>query len=338
MLIARKFFKNHHLCVSETKSKIMTYDSTTGKTLFPGSVEIPSLTLEAVCSFKYLGIPLNFTPRNFFKDFNQQVRTRAQHYLSSVLSLAKTGPDRSTLAHTLWCRCALPSILYGTEIMPLTDSTIAEVERCNTVVGKFILQIPRSSANTAAYIDAGLQPISYLIAEKVLMYASSIMSKSSSYWPKIAMKVNLADGSLSPYTRYLLKWKGATGSFGLPPKQIKSSIKRSAINSVLDQNKTTCTSTFAMNSPSPHTSKSWFRTKSWVTDSGISKIISQFRVCNSGLGNRIPAKNGQFYKLCPLCIKNSVTALNNEVRFIINLRIHFKCFPLKYLGPHADWL
>ena len=322
MMITRKFFKNHHLSISETKSKIMTHDASTGETSFPSSSDLPPLNLEAVCSFKYLGIPLNSSPRNLFKDFNLQVRKRANNYLSSVLSLVRAGPDRSTLAYTLWTSCALPSILYGTEVMPLTDCTIAEVERCNTMVGKFILQVPRSSADTAAYIDAGLRPIWSLIAEKVILYASSTMSQPSSYWPKIAMSVNLADGPQSPYTRYLLKWKGATGCFGLPPKQIKSAIKRTAITSVLDQQRSTSTSTFAMTGPSSSSFNSWFKTKSWVTDSGSSKIIAQFRICNSGLGNRGPANNGQFYKLCPLCLKSGTTALNNEVGLYLKIILH----------------
>ena len=57
----------------------------------------------------------------------------------------------------------------------------------------------------------------------------------------------------------------------------------------------------------------WFKPKPWVSDSGVSRIISAFRICNSGLGNRGPAKNGQFYKLCPLCSNVGITALNNEV-------------------------
>ena len=146
------------------------------------------------------------------------------------------------------------------------------------------------------------------------------------------MSVNLADGPQSPYTRYLLKWKGATGCFGLPPKQIKSAIKRTAITSVLDQQRSTSTSTFAMTGPSSSSFNSWFKTKSWVTDSGSSKIIAQFRICNSGLGNRGPANNGQFYKLCPLCLKTGTTALNNEVGLYLKIILH----NLKFLGPYAN--
>ena len=318
MEITRDFFTNHKLEISEKKSKIFNHDCATGKTTFQSSHLQTPLHLENVMAFKYLGFPLNCSPHNFLKDFNEQVKRRAQNYLVSVLSLVRSGPDRSALAYTLWCRCALPSILYGTEIMPLTQATISEVEKCQHAVGRFILQLPRGSANCSSFLDAGLKPVWSHIAEKVILYSQSLMSRPSSYWAKIAMDENLTLGNKSPYTRYLLKWKTATDCFGLPPKQIRAAVKRSAILDVFRQQRQTSTSCFAMNEPASSSSNSWFRPKLWVTDSSSSKIIAQFRSCNLQLGNRGPAKNGQFYKLCPLCTRAGTSALNNEV--IINYK------------------
>ena len=312
----RRFFSRHKLDISETKSKILSFDAAIGKVSFEAQDQ-PPLLFDQVLVFKYLGILVNCTPYNLFKSFNDQVKKRARNYLtSSVLSLVRSGPNRSDLAYSLWTNCALPSILYGAEIIPLTKESICEIERCNTVVGKFILGIPRSSANVSVYIDAGLRPIPAVIAEKVLLYASSIMSKPVSYWPKKAMIENLSMGSQSPYTRYLTNWKVDTSCERLVPKHIRSSIRNSSIIDILDQQRAVCTTTFAMVNPraGPSFSKtSWFKPKSWVSDSGFSQIFASFRACNSGLGNRGPAKNGLFYKLCPLCAQTGDIALNNEV-------------------------
>ena len=144
----------------------MTHDAATGKTTFQGSSTLSPVILEQVLNFKYLGVPLGCSPISLFKSFNDQVKKKARNYLSSVLSLVKTGPDRSDMAYTLWSTCALPSILYGAEVLPLLQSTILEVERCQTIVGKFILQLPTNSANVSSHIDAGLKPVWSVIAEK----------------------------------------------------------------------------------------------------------------------------------------------------------------------------
>ena len=149
------FFKRHKLDISQKKSKILSYNAATDQISFDFA-GFQSVCLDQVLVFKYLGIPINCTPYNFFKSFNDQVRKKAKAYLYSVLSLVRSSPDRADLAYSLWTCCALPSILYGAEIIPLIQETIKEVERCNTRVGKFILGIPRSSADVAAYVDAGL--------------------------------------------------------------------------------------------------------------------------------------------------------------------------------------
>lgn len=312
MNITRTFFINHKLELSEKKSKIMNHKAATGTITFSGLNTGP-ITLEMVLAFKYLGVPVCCSPHSLFRNYNDQVKKRAQTYLSSVLSLVKTGPDRADLAYTLWVCCALPAILYGSEIIPLTLATISEIERCQSQVGKFILQIPRSSASVASNIDAGLKPVWSVIAERVLSYACHTMKKSPVFWPKIAMDVNLASGSKSSYTRYLLKWKSATDTSLLDIKLIKKAVTRAAISDVIKQQQEHSTTTFAMSPPNLSTRAKWFQPKAWVSDSCRTKIISVFRACNSGLGNRGPTKDGRFFSLCPLCSSVGINALNNEV-------------------------
>ena len=310
MDITRTFFKSHKLVLSETKSKVLNYNAETGQTTFDGDHHSP-LTLESVLHFKYLGVRMSCSPYNMFKAFNDQVREKSRTYMTSVLSLVKTGPDQASLAHTLWTLCGLPSILHGCEVIPITQGTIDEVERCQKLVGKFMLQIPRSSADVSCNLDAGLKPIWAVLAEKVLLYVNKLLSKPNSYWPRIALTDHITLGSKSPYVRYLLKWKTATNSFGLDPKQIRNNINSTAISCIRAEQRKTCVTTFAMNCPVP--SSRWFKPKPWVNDSCSSKIIAQYRACNTGLGNRGPAKDGNTYKLCPLCARNGITILNNEV-------------------------
>ena len=319
--ITRTYFHSHKLQISSKKTKIITFDASTGKTNFNGTNSLSPISFDAVLSFKYLGIPLSSSPYNLFKSFNEQVKQKASNYVASVLSLVRSGPDRSKLAHTLWTQVALPSILYGSNIIPLTQATISDVERCQSLVGKFILQLPRNTSNSCSYLDAGLKPIWSVISHNVLTYSYSVMHKPSSYWPKIALQEQISCGTKSAYTRYLLKWKTATNSFNLNPKQIKTAVDNSAKLQILRDQQSTCSSTFAMNGPAFSSKCDWFIPKPWVNDSYSSQLLAEFRACNSGLGNRAPTKNGLFFKLCPLCSKVGLKAINNEVK---NYMIHFK--------------
>ena len=90
----------------------MSYDANTGQTTFHGSSDLPSISLENVISFKYLGVPVSSSPRSLFKNYNEQVKRKARAYLASVISLVKTGPDRSEMAHMLWSRIGPPYPLW----------------------------------------------------------------------------------------------------------------------------------------------------------------------------------------------------------------------------------
>ena len=321
--ITRTYFSHHHLMLSESKSKTMLFDASSGKITFTQTETMPELTLEKVLLFKYLGIPLSVSPYGLFKSFNDQARRKAQTYLHGVLSLVRTGPDRSELAHTLWTQCALPSILYGCEIIPMTQGTINEISRSQALVGKFILQLPRNSTNVCSALDAGLKPVWSCIAEKTLLYAHDVMLKKPSYWARMAMTENIALGSKSPYLQQLLKWKKLVSSFGQPRSKIKDSVHTAAVVSVLKEQQALCVSMFAMNGPSVCSKTPWFRPKRWVCDSPFSQIFAQFRACNAGLGNRGPTKDGNFFKLCPLCKNKGILALNNEVT--LPHKIHSDC-------------
>ena len=260
---------------------------------------------------------MNCAPYSIFKSFNEQVRQRAQSYLYRVLSLVKTGPKQSDLAYSLWNQVALPSILYGTEVMPITKETLNVVESCQNTIGKFILQIPRSSANASCYVDAGLRPVWSLIAERTLQYAHRTMRKPQTSWAKIAMNECIMMGDEIPYTRHLMNWKTMAGAFGISGKKIKDTVRKAAIKDVVRLFNKTKVTTFAMSLPGSKLNP-WFRPKSWVSDNGLSKTYSEFRSCNAGLGNRGPALDGNHYKLCPLCLRTYQKALNNEV-IVVNI-------------------
>ena len=171
MRITRRYFLTHKMDLSTSKTKVLVHDASEGKMIFDGDDVLEDIHLDQVICLKYLGIPINCAPYSLFKNFNEQVCSRARNYAYRVISLVRGGPNRAHLAYSLWNQVALPSILYGTEVIPVTKETISKLDKCQSIVGKFILQIPHSSAQVSSYIDAGLQPIRSIIANRVLTYA-----------------------------------------------------------------------------------------------------------------------------------------------------------------------
>ena len=255
-------------------------------------------------------------PYRFFRCHNEHMKKTAFKYMQSVLSLVKTGPDRASLAYTLWVNCALPAILYGCEVIPVTKDTLEVIERCQSRIGKFILQIPSSSSNAAVHIDAGLRPVWAVLAEKVVGYASTLLDKPNDYWARLALVENINMGSRSSYTTYLNKWKDIGNGYGVDLRLIKKNVRSAAINGALRLQHDTLKTTFAMNAQP--LGKAWFHPKAWVSDSGLSKTFAEFRVCNASLGNRGPTRDGRYFKLCPLCERDNIIALNNEVHMVFD--------------------
>ena len=208
--------------------------------------------------------------------------------------------------------------LYLLQVVPLHKGTLTLLEKCNTAVGRFILQIPRGSANIASYIDAGLKPVRSVVAERVLIYAHNTMHKPEHNWASVAMKEHFANGAASSYAKYLLDFRISTGSCLSSVAHIKSRVKSSTISHILAEKKSVMKSTIAISGPEPSLTKNgWFQKKPWVSDNSYSRVFASFRVMHTGLGNRGPLSNGKTYKLCPLCDSQGIRAPNNEVKRII---------------------
>ena len=179
-------------------------------------------------------------PRSLFKDFNDRVQAKVDSYLYSILSLVRSGPDRSKVALILWQQVALPSILYGCEVIPLTLQTISKIETAQNAVGKFVLQIPTSSANVAVHVDCGLLPVKYLVCERVLQYSSSLLQKPLDYWPSMAFYLSVK--SHNRFYKYYLTQLRLLPSFPFLPSNVRLAVRAAARVSVatsLSQSKTT---------------------------------------------------------------------------------------------------
>ena len=71
------------------------------------------------------------------------------------MNLTRKGLDRAILAHYIWETCTIPLILYCSEAIVLSKTTVRELEQIQNMEGRIILQVPSATSKVLAWIDAG---------------------------------------------------------------------------------------------------------------------------------------------------------------------------------------
>ena len=317
MQITRTFFYSHRLTISISKSKILSPDPAQDTISFPDLPDQPPLSLDAALSYKYLGVVLNSSSRAAFKDFNAAAVNKAQMFMTRALRLTRLGPCRSQLLFYLWTSIALPSILYGCEVIPLTKQSLKAISTCQHIVGKSLLQLPRHAANASVPIDAGFRPVQHVVAERVIKYSQKVMLRPSSDWTQKCMSTHISLQARSPYYRLLTSHRVSVPTTFPSNTALSKCLTQKSIQETLVLKRSTPSTTIGLSFPHSRP-LSCFQFKPWVTDSWLSKIFSRFRSGCTGLGNRVPLPNGSLHKQCPLCLRDGTTVTNSELHMIIS--------------------
>ena len=142
--------------------------------------------LEAVIASKYIGIDIQFKGRNLIKEGEVWMIKSALKYSHTIKGFSRVGQDKAQVASLLWERCAVPAILYATEAMNISKTTIAELNRIQNLVDRFILQLPKSAAIAAVYVDGGMKPMDIRIQERtcIIVWKANNSSEILKYCPQ----------------------------------------------------------------------------------------------------------------------------------------------------------
>ena len=164
---------DYNMNISQTKSKIVSSDSLESWDVITPDMEYWS-SLEQVLHSKYLGIDVHPTLKGVSVSKNNKIKVMAKSYATQILRLAKTEADKVDVILSMWNNMALPSLLYGMEVIPISPSTIDELNKWQSTIGKSALQLRSHTANIVTNIELGLQPIEMRIWSMILNYYSLI--------------------------------------------------------------------------------------------------------------------------------------------------------------------
>ena len=106
----------------------------------------------------------------------------------------------------LWTSVAMPGVLYGVNMIPLSNSASSSLEVIQNQVGKAALGVPQSTANPVVKVELGWKPLQLLVDEAILCFFHWVSAPTfqGSSLVKTCMAWALPSPT-GPYSFYLLK-------------------------------------------------------------------------------------------------------------------------------------
>ena len=265
------------------------------------------LSLSQVIKYKYLGNPTMSTMHKIGLEKQKECISKAHKYKGSCIFMSREGPDVVDMIVATWCNIAVPSILYGTEMIPFTETTILELERTQNQVAKYALGVPLSTAGICSQVDLGMKPFRQVLYEHQLKFYSRLMNLDDSRWVKQAFLDHLSLRWNSPYIAYIISVRSRLGLYEMP--MCARRILRFTSDYFV---RLTNSSLAALSLPWLLPVKKLSR-QIYIQESAASSTLTQFRYNVAPIGNRYPrvgkVATQRDCPLCPCQRKNTVTHL-----------------------------
>ena len=190
------------------------------------------LSLRQVLKYKYLG---NITTDSMYRtglDKQKECVQKAHKHKGRCFFMSREGPDAVDMMVATWCNIALPSILFGTEMVPFTEATILELERAQNQVAKYALGLPISTPGVCAQVELGLKPVRQLLYENQLKFYTRVLQLEDTRWVKQALLDHISQEWDSPYFAHILELRSKLGLFEIPLKTNTLLKKNSTLSSL----------------------------------------------------------------------------------------------------------
>ena len=256
------------------------------------------ITLRQVLKYKYLGLESFLSPAQTCRVKQAKCIQTANKYKFACLHIGRTGPDVVDATLATWVNIAIPSILFGCESILFTETTVLSIERVQAQVTKRLLGLPSNTANICTQTELGIIPFRLALYQAQLSFYFRVLDLPSTRWAKKAMLEHLSMEWQSPYFRYISEIRASVHMNFFPPttRYLKSHLYTWSLSEV--------NSTLADLSLPYVAPMKGFKKQPYVFEHPHLDTIAQFRLSNSGLGNRSPRWAGTQYpriSQCPLC-------------------------------------
>ena len=272
------------------------------------------IELKQVDEYKYLGVIQKLTFRQTADAKQHSMVQRATLYKNTILRLRSTLPDKVEVYRSTWENVAVPSILYGADVLSVDKETISKLDEIQYYIAKVLLGVPKSSSNKGCEAEMGFKPFHLRILHiKLRFYLNLHLRRGKCTVSQRCLDLLKA----AVQSDYLENLRDLLKPLGVSLEEVSDS----TLTALEDHHK--AVTYRAINDlrslkllPIPLI----FWKKSAHVEEGLwSKSLSRFRLMNAGLGNRdtlyssdaVAVSTGEI-KQCPLC----VVGKNDEIHLV----------------------
>ena len=188
--------------VSVSKSKVMTGAQDAWE-IFNGE-EVTGV-LDRVLHYKYLGVESMLSPARAADMMKKRALNLARRYKAACMHVGRSGPDTVEVALMTWRCIAIPSITFGCEFVPFSDTAINDIDRMQSAVAKDMLGLPVSAPNVTAQVILGLKTFRHKLYQIQLKYFLRVNNMEKGRWAKDAMDSHILGKWISPYMMNITK-------------------------------------------------------------------------------------------------------------------------------------
>ena len=281
------------MTVSQTKSQVISpTDEEWSLTDTSGNV---TLSLEQVAEYKYLGLDMYGSMFRTGVMKQKKAIATALKYKGCCLKVSRMGPDQAQLGLSCWNNIACPSILFGTETIPFSESTIVTMDRTQSQLTKALLGLPLSAPNISANTDLSMKTFRHRLYEKALKFYWRLLNLPSERWSHRALREHMDGGWDSKYVSFILRIREEVGLLAIPPSQALLS-HHLDVYFLQVVNATICSlelPALAM--------MTTFKNEVVISESEDLQVCRQFKYFASEIGRRVPRLGYERMIFCPLC-------------------------------------
>ena len=212
--LVNKYCESLRLEIGISKSQVVSPDDESWE------IELASgetVSLLQVAHYKYLGVDTYSSVYSTCCAKQNKCIQTARKYLFGIIHLLARNPSLLSVAGTTWTAVALPTILFGCEIITFAETNIQTLDSIQAQVAKRMLRVPINTFNVGAVCDVGFKPIRLQLYTRQLKFYFRALHLQQFRWLHMVLSEHLEGAWKSPYIDYICRLRAETGTYLDPP-------------------------------------------------------------------------------------------------------------------------